>query len=69
MRRFGRLTGLFTWSNGLRLIGAAGFVSLILSPGPERVTYMIGCLVLATFGLPGAIRFDRESQKEKDPET
>jgi hypothetical protein len=49
----------------LRLLGAWGFVVLVQQPD-ERVLYMVGCLALATFGLPGAIRFDRERNKDAE---
>jgi hypothetical protein len=58
------LPRVFTWSNGLRLLGAWGFIVLVQQP-EERVLYMVGCLALATFGLPGAIRFDRERHKDE----
>lgn len=58
---------LFTWSNGLRVLGAGGFVFLLASDGPERTTYMLACLALATFGLPSAIKLDLRRDKEKDP--
>lgn len=53
---------LFTWANGLRALGAGGFVLLLLESGVERPTYMIACLAL--MGLPNAIQFD---VKRKDP--
>lgn len=58
---------LLTWSNVVRLAGLGGFYFLIRQP-EERVFYMVGCLALLTFGLPGAIRFDRERQKEPNDE-
>ena len=56
---------LFTWSNGVRLLGAGGLIMLIRAPD-ERVLSMVICAALATFGLPGAIKLDRLGQREKD---
>ena len=60
------LRHLLSWSTVVRLAGLGGFVMLIQQP-EEKVFYMVGCLALLTFGLPGAIRFDRQSQKDSPP--
>lgn len=51
MTRRRRLPGaLFTWANGLRVLGASGFLWLLIAKGGERPTYMLACLAL--MGVP-----------------
>lgn len=52
---------VFTWANGLRLMGAGGFVFLLLDSGTEKPTYMIACLGL--MGLPNVISVDRKKDR------
>lgn len=51
---------------GFRLLGAAGFLYLLLSEGTERPTYMLACLAL--MGVPSVLNRDEKRRKDEDDE-